>query len=503
MLPELPLYLTVYYTILYQIASGVYVAGQKLPARSELAAAFSASEGTIRKALALLAQQGYILNRSGSPAVVALDVHDPAILKQMAPVFECRRGTVADILNTYQFLLPPAIQWSVEKMSRAEQLKLFNSMCMAIKAPPETFERLYLDLIAQMLAKTQNRSLCDYYVTTNWYIRLSSLTFGGDQKIVDSLVDLRRKLLRWFAARLRLSLMGREKITRLHITAGIQWYINSLVHILGLDSEKLQGCPPRSTFCNYEPKYMSLCFSLIEKIYAGEYRTGDFLPSDTTAAEEYGIAVLTARRAYKTLNEVGFTRTIPQVGTQVIFDARKPSVQPYMLQNPGAKIRIAAFLDCLRFLKICIRDITLYACRNREALLEDLLAVQERCQNSSAVFQMYYLICALDCIVKHTNSVNFYGYFSLIKPYLFFGAYPLFAENTLQNSTLLCAEAQQAFLHLEARETQGFSKCFENIFNNLALQAEESYRGVEPPSYSPLFPKQFIKGEGGAGMKPN
>lgn len=489
MLPELPLYLVVYYTILYRIISGVYTVGQKLPTRSELAADFSASEGTVRKSLALLAKQGYILNRSGSPSLVTLDVHDPSVLEHMASVFECRRGTLADILNTYQFVLPSVIHWGVSKMDRAELLALFQSMYAAIKALPEVFERLYLDLIFQMLSKTQNCSVYDYYVTTNLYLRLSTLTLTGNQHIRDGLLALRRKLLRWFAARLRLSLVGREKITRLHITAGIQWYIASLLRLLELEPEKIQGYPVRSTFCNFEPKYMSVCFSLIEKIYAGEYRTGDFLPSDTTAAVEYGVAVLTARKAYKALNEVGFTRTIPQVGTQVIFDARKPSLQPYMLQNTGAKTRISAFLDCLRFLKFCIREITLYACRNRESLLEDLLAVQKRCEDSSPVFQMYYLICALDCIVRHTHSVNFCAYFSLIKPYLFFGAYPLFSGD----SPLLCAEAQQAFSHLAARETHAFSKCFESIFNNLASKAEESYHDVAPPPYSPLFPKQFTR----------
>lgn len=490
MLPGLPLYLVVYYTIVYRIISRGYAVGDKLPSRSELAASFHTGEGTIRKALTLLAKQGYILIHSGSPPVVALDIGDPGVLEQMTPVLECRRGTLADIFNTYQFLLPSVIYWSVSKMNRPELLTLFKSICATLKASPDAFERLYLELIGHVLAKARNSSLCDYYLTTNLYMRLSTLTLGGNPEIMCSLLEVRCKLLRWFAARLRLSLTGREKIGRLHITAGIRWYINALVRILELDTEETACIKARSVFCNFEPKYMSVCLSVIEKIYAGQYRAGDFLPSDTTAAEEYGIAVLTARKAYKTLNKVGFTRTIPQVGTQVVFDAQNPSMRPYMLQNKGAQTRIGCFLDCLRFLKICIREAALYACRDLESLLADLLVLEKR-GHPSAVFQMYNLICALDCIAKHTNSVNFYAYFSLIKPFLFFGAYPLLSEKTPQKDMDFSHEARQAFAHLKARETHAFAKCLENLLDQLVVRAEACYSGVKVRPQSLLFTMQF------------
>lgn len=63
-------YLEVYSTILKRIETKVYKVNDKIPSEVELMEAFQASRDTIRKALQLLQQQGYILKNKGKASTV-------------------------------------------------------------------------------------------------------------------------------------------------------------------------------------------------------------------------------------------------------------------------------------------------------------------------------------------------------------------------------------------------------------------------------------------------
>jgi DNA-binding GntR family transcriptional regulator len=71
------------------------------------------------------------------------------------------------------------------------------------------------------------------------------------------------------------------------------------------------------------PLYMQLADVIAAKIATGEYAPDRMIPTPARLADEYGIAVLTARRAMRELRERGLIFTVPGKGSFVTPDAGK------------------------------------------------------------------------------------------------------------------------------------------------------------------------------------
>ncbi|MFE4591918.1 GntR family transcriptional regulator [Streptomyces laurentii] len=65
------------------------------------------------------------------------------------------------------------------------------------------------------------------------------------------------------------------------------------------------------------PLYMQLADVIAAKIETGEFAPDRMIPTPGRLSEEYGIAVLTARRAMRELRERGLIFTVPGKGSYV------------------------------------------------------------------------------------------------------------------------------------------------------------------------------------------
>jgi DNA-binding GntR family transcriptional regulator len=68
-----------------------------------------------------------------------------------------------------------------------------------------------------------------------------------------------------------------------------------------------------------EPGYLweAVAQHITARIEAGDLSAGARLPGERDLAAEYGVALMTARRAIKDLRERGLVRTLPSKGTFV------------------------------------------------------------------------------------------------------------------------------------------------------------------------------------------
>jgi GntR family transcriptional regulator len=73
------------------------------------------------------------------------------------------------------------------------------------------------------------------------------------------------------------------------------------------------------------PPYRQIAAWLRSRIEAGEFRPGeDPLPSEKDLVNLFGVARDTARRAVEVLREEGLVETVPQRGTYVLPEERRP-----------------------------------------------------------------------------------------------------------------------------------------------------------------------------------
>jgi GntR family transcriptional regulator len=72
-----------------------------------------------------------------------------------------------------------------------------------------------------------------------------------------------------------------------------------------------------------EPVYIQLAGILRGQIAKGAIKPGERLPSETELMEKYGVARLTARRAYRELANEGLTITVQGRGS-FVKDSQEP-----------------------------------------------------------------------------------------------------------------------------------------------------------------------------------
>jgi DNA-binding transcriptional regulator YhcF (GntR family) len=77
------------------------------------------------------------------------------------------------------------------------------------------------------------------------------------------------------------------------------------------------GMPPRVDRNAYVPAYAQLAAILRERIAAGEYRPGEYVPSEPRLGQEFELGVLTVRKAMAVLRAEGLVETERGVGSRV------------------------------------------------------------------------------------------------------------------------------------------------------------------------------------------
>ena len=111
---------------------------------------------------------------------------------------------------------------------------------------------------------------------------------------------------------------------------------------------------PVSFYWNAYEKSSQRCYSLalglLNEIHLGRYQTEQFLPSPAKIGEEKRVSVTTVRRTLTLLNQLGATRSINGVGTQVLSAA--DSSRNCDFSRPVIQKRLLDFAQSLQILTL-------------------------------------------------------------------------------------------------------------------------------------------------------
>ena len=96
-------YEAVYNELLKSIQNGDFLPGENLLAESDLAAKFNVSRNTLRQAITLLVQDGYLSNQQGRGTFVLQNIPEEtnSFERLSDPMVKASRNEVSDIVTVY------------------------------------------------------------------------------------------------------------------------------------------------------------------------------------------------------------------------------------------------------------------------------------------------------------------------------------------------------------------------------------------------------------------
>lgn len=132
---RLPSYIPVYNRLFQDLMDGVYEKDSLLPSENVLAAAYKVSRNTLRQALTILAQDGYIYKRQGKGTFVSYDCRRKEKKKLYNFLRECAKEPVSRVTMDYNVGLPTNIAKQKLELKDREEVLASNNVYWGEEGP--------------------------------------------------------------------------------------------------------------------------------------------------------------------------------------------------------------------------------------------------------------------------------------------------------------------------------------------------------------------------------
>ena len=337
------LYQIVYSLLAAQIEFGTYRFGDPLPKMEETARWLSVSLDTVRAAYLQLKQNGYITLTKKAGAAVAVRFQQEEFEEHIQTFFALRRDAVADLCQSLGPLFSHA-QWFALKNAGPKQLDELERLCLRPETlPPYVMVRhvrlIYGALNNDLLLRLVWQAFLFYQAPFLSLPENLAAFEDGDGPLLDMIGLCRRKDLN--------GLWQAVAAYQNQLTSAIRQFYADRIAIKP-DKE------PVSFYWNAYEKSSQRCYSLalglLNEIHLGRYQTEQFLPSPAKIGEEKRVSVTTVRRTLTLLNQLGATRSINGVGTQVLSAA--DSSRNCDFSRPVIQKRLLDFAQSLQILTL-------------------------------------------------------------------------------------------------------------------------------------------------------
>lgn len=132
---KLPSYIPVYNQLYQDLMDGVYEKDSLLPSENTLAATYKVSRNTLRQALAILCQDGYIYKHQGKGTYVSYDSHKKESRNLYNFLMDCAKEPIHHVTADYNFGPPTLIAREKLKLGPDEEVLASNNVYWGKEAP--------------------------------------------------------------------------------------------------------------------------------------------------------------------------------------------------------------------------------------------------------------------------------------------------------------------------------------------------------------------------------
>lgn len=320
---SIPLYRMIYHKIANRILTGFYQKGDRLASAQKIHEQYGCSLNSVRQAMRLLQQDGFITLEERKAPVVTADPLDPQFQKLRRDNFLRRKHAH---LYAYRMLavFVPEMAWQGALRCDSQslgQLQMDSVACIRQAKTNADLTKSIQDYLMALVRQSGNLLAGDLYFQVCGFDELRRIVLPAEL-LVEGETDLAASLVERLHTMIRTA--RREDFC---------WLVQSCLGQFAcqLEREIYRYAPEEAasdtqiTFMWYVyqrpvPLYQQIAYDLLR--YAQRSLSpGEYFPSEANLMQQYDVAAVTVRSALATLNGLGFARTFNGRGTQFVLEA--------------------------------------------------------------------------------------------------------------------------------------------------------------------------------------
>ena len=447
-------YERVYQILRNKIESGLLPYGSKLPSRAELCLEFKTSEKTVRRAVELLAQAGYIETMKRRRPVIVYRQGD-GCGKGLLPLQKADATVAGDILKTGIFLCYPVISHGISLCTREDWRipeTIFEKMD---PGEPKDFWKLSSRFWRFFILRNENEIILQ---------AVDSLGLNELQPrpgTLDLRTDYHNRLQNFIRA---VKNGGCTRSVQFPDLSALYGYLPEqrlcvLPHKVAPDSPLCIGSKVlERKVSREEERYSRVYLDILGLIAVGRSRPGQRLPSHAQLCQTYGVSVDTTINAVRLLQEWGAVKAVRGRGIFVLKDLEELKQIQIPLELIACHVR--RFLDGLELLSLTVEGTAAHAAScitcDEAAMLAGRL---EKLWNEKYLYQLSPIVL-LEYITDHIQLQSLRVIYQMILTHYHIGrGIPKLVElNKTEENCRIHRECLDAVRCLTEREPEEFAK---------------------------------------------
>lgn len=338
-----------------KIESGILPVGAKLPGRTLLCGELGTSERTVRRALALLEQDGFLkISPRKRPEIISAFPSPKG--RALQNTKKADAALVDDLMQTANLLCYPIYLRGL-RLCTGEDWRA-PEMILGQMDPnrPAEFWRLSSRLGRFFIARNENELLLRV---------VDSLGFRGSEPPHGSLEErlkYRSHIETLFQTVKKNGVPGRSELDAIFLQ-----YRKIAEQAGEVQFQQLLSPCPRLAKANglgqqlslAQERYSSVCLDLMGLIAIGRYQPGDCLPTHDQLQKAYGVSRDTSVKAVRMLKNWGVVSAAPRRGISVNMDLA--SLQKIHIAPEAIACHLRRYLDSLDLLTLTVERVAVHA----------------------------------------------------------------------------------------------------------------------------------------------
>ncbi|MEG1496724.1 MAG: GntR family transcriptional regulator [Clostridiales bacterium] len=350
---ETTLYTQVYEALKTKIYCADYPCGSKLPSIATLVDEYNVSIITIRKALSVLRDHGFIEMKQGKEAKVIFDNRVSPEREEYINWLTEHQDSILDIYWMHQLVVPQIVSFGAQYVDEKTLMQLkamVNPQKIAKMGFKKVLETLHTFLI-MIIAQGKNNLAVDLYSKIHTFIKTPLLLVCDNQKISENFpentIKNMEKVIELIEKKNFNLLYNLVKEEYQHLTLIFEDYLFKAFNREHKEKQIsfMWGLNSQANFL-----YSIIANDILVAICCGDYVRGEYLPSEAALCKKFQASPATIRNALKLLNKYKIIETQNGKGSLIIYNIKNEiSKKPSYSDD-----EIKTYLECLQLLALII-----------------------------------------------------------------------------------------------------------------------------------------------------